>query len=402
MNQKAAKTPSYAWVVLFAVYIATLAAPMNQFKVPPMMTTLQELFKMSDSSAGNLMSVFSIMGFILAIPAGFILKRFGIKLTILCAVGALAIGATLGAISDTQGLLSFGRFVEGVGMGLVMVAAPAAISVWFPAERRAYPMGLWASCVGVGSMGMLNLAPVLAEAYGWRSVWWTGAGFAALGFVVFALLFRLPKPEEMPESPGRPGTQTGPESTPSIGSAMANRNLWLLTVEFMCFNLVIMALNSFYPKFLETELQYSKSRAAFLTSLMMLIAIFSGPAGSYLSDRLRSRKALIVAPFIITTVCYLFPFSITGWMIPAYMILVGIVMGPIAPVTLAAVPEIMPSPAVIGIGLGVAALGQNLGMYIGPVLFGSLLETTTWSVAGYAMIPICVIAVIAGWLTKIR
>jgi len=84
------------------------------------------------------------------------------------------------------------------------------------------------------------------------------------------------------------------------------------------------------------------------------------------------------------------------------MVVIGIVMGPIAPVTLAAVPEIMVSPALIGIGLGVAALGQNLGMYIGPILFGYLLDTTTWAIAGYAMVPICAIGVITGWLAKIR
>ncbi len=111
---------------------------------------------------------------------------------------------------------------------------------------------------------------------------------------------------------------------------------------------------------------------------------------------------MIVAPFMIATLFYLFPFSITGWLIPAFMTLAGIIMGSIAPVTLAAAPETMPSPALAGIGLGVVALGQNLGMYIGPILFGALLETTNWAVAGYAMMPICAIGVLAAWLARIR
>ena len=32
------KTPAYAWVVLFALYMATLASPLNLFKLPPVMT----------------------------------------------------------------------------------------------------------------------------------------------------------------------------------------------------------------------------------------------------------------------------------------------------------------------------------------------------------------------------
>lgn len=421
MSQQAAmtpkeawKTPTYAWVMLFAIYMASLAAPLNLFKVPPMLTTLADpsVFNLSQSSQGELMSVFSIMGFLLAIPAGFILKRFGIKMTVLCAVGAIMIGSSLGALSDTVRLLFFGRFIEGAGMGLIMVGAPLAISLWFPADKRGLPMGIWASCVGVGSVAMLVFAPILAapsgaaavaaKDYNWQIVWWAGAAFAAVAFVIFAVLFRLPKREEMAEPPPQATSRTEPEAPVSLMKAMANRSLWLLSLSFMCFNLVIMALITFYPVFLEGILKYSKGHASGTTSLIMAVAIFSGPAGSYLSDRLKSRKIIIVVPFILTALSFLFPFSITGWLIPALLIALGIVMGPISAIILAAVPEVMESPRVIGIGMGVAALGQNIGMYIGPVLFGFLLEKVPWTTAGYLMIPICAIGIIAGWMARIR
>src|SRR5512139_1674642 len=139
MNQQvASKTPSYAWVVLFAVYMASLAAPLNLFKVPPMLTTVSDpaVFNLSQGAQGYVMSVFSIMGFILAIPAGFILKRFGIKPTVLFAVAALMIGSAIGAMAQTVTQLFVGRFIEGAGMGLIMVSAPLAISLWFPADKR--------------------------------------------------------------------------------------------------------------------------------------------------------------------------------------------------------------------------------------------------------------------------
>jgi predicted MFS family arabinose efflux permease len=92
MNQQTVKTAPYAWVILIALYMATLSTTLNLFKLPPLMTTIQTAFSVDIVKAGNLMSVFSIMGFILAFPAGFILKRFGIKMTALIAVGASAIG----------------------------------------------------------------------------------------------------------------------------------------------------------------------------------------------------------------------------------------------------------------------------------------------------------------------
>jgi len=143
------KTPAYAWVVLFALYMATLASPLNLFKLPPVMIIVKNAFKLTDPQSGDLMSIFSIMGFVLAVPAGFILKRFGIKLTGLVSVGAVTIGSAVGALATTARMLFVGRFIEGVGMGLIMVAAPLAISLWFPAQKRALPTGLWASSVGI-------------------------------------------------------------------------------------------------------------------------------------------------------------------------------------------------------------------------------------------------------------
>jgi hypothetical protein len=58
--------------------------------------------------------------------------------------------------------------------------------------------------------------------------------------------------------------------------------------------------------------------------------------------------------------------------------------------------------AVGRIGNGGAGFGQNLGMFIGPIRFGKLAESIGWAGAGYALIPVCAIGVIAVCLAKFR
>ena len=395
------KTPAYAWVVLLAVYVACLAAPFNQFKVPPVLPILKRTFDLSYGGAGMMMSIFSIMGLILAIPSGFLVLRFGIKKSILLSVATVMIGSAIGAISHTSGLLFVSRFIEGSGMGLILVAAPAAIAAWFPAQKRGLPMGLWATCVAVGSVIALNVAPILAGSSGWRSVWWAGSALAAVAFVLFGVLFRLPGHGEIINDPPPGDSNSSAGGELNLGRVLADRNVWLLSLELGCFAIVIMALSTFYPDFLNTVRHYSLANAAFMTSVMGTVAIFSAPMGGYLSDRLGSRKAVIVWPFILWSIVLLFPFTLSGWVIPVLMVAAGILGGPIAPVSLAAVPEIVP-PQHVGIALGVVAFGQNLGMFAGPALFGWILETTSWATAGYLLIPVCMVAVIAAWLVKIR
>ena len=62
MTQSPVKERPYAWIILLAVYLASLAAPLNQFKVPPVLELINAQFNMDLSGGGLFMSVFSIAG----------------------------------------------------------------------------------------------------------------------------------------------------------------------------------------------------------------------------------------------------------------------------------------------------------------------------------------------------
>ena len=87
------------WLILIIVLLASIAATLNQFKVPPVMPLLMEDFSQSAGQAGLLMSVFAITGLFLAIPSGFILQWLGYRATGLIALAFLAAGTGSGAFS---------------------------------------------------------------------------------------------------------------------------------------------------------------------------------------------------------------------------------------------------------------------------------------------------------------
>jgi len=392
---------AYAWVILAVVFLASVVAPLNLFKVPPVMPLLIDAFHMDISNAAWLMSIFAVTGLILAIPAGYIMQRFGPRATGLISVGFVIAGSVIGAISATAASLLLSRFIEGVGMGLIGVVGPAAIAMWFPAEARGLPMGVWSTWVPVGNIVMFNAAPLLARNFGWEAVWWAGTIFAAAAFVLYAFFFRPPDTVAL-ETPPRAVADNGEQQGPSLARAMANSSLWLISLEFMCFNILVLAVNTFYPTFLTTVLHVDLARAAFLTSLIALVAVFASPVGGLISDRIGSRKKLIAVPLALMGLMFLFPFQVSVSLIPVVMILIGIFFGPIPTATFAAVPEIMPSPQLIGIGMGVVALGQNLGMVLGPAMFGKFVDSMGWAAAGYAMIPVALIGVGAAVLARVR
>lgn len=383
----------YAWVILFVVFLASVAAPLNQNKVPPLMPILMQSFNIGLSQAGLLMSVFSITGFLLALPAGIILQKLGPKASGLIAVGSLVIGASLGALSGSMGLLLTSRVIEGVGMGLIAVVAPAIIALWFPPEKQGTPMGLWATWVPVGSIFMMITAPRLGIAAGWQAVWWVGAGFALVALALYALLMR-----PAPAITGHDANFT----PPPLRQALANRRIWLLGLTFGCFNFVFMPLATYYPTFLSEVRGYSLADASLIATISTVMVLFSAPLAGWISDKIGSRKLILTIPFLFFAVLMLLPFHVIGWQIVILMIVLGLLLGAVPTATFAAVPEIMGNPQLIGLGMAVVMLGQNLGMFAAPVLFGKLVESIGWAAAGYWLIPIALVGFITGRLVKIR
>jgi MFS family permease len=139
-----------AWAVTLAVYLAGIAAA-NRFKVPLVLEILMADMKVDMSTGGWFMSVFSIAGLALAIPAAVLLTSLGLRSTGLIAVGCTVVGAVIGAMAPGVPGLLVGRVIGGVSVGLLAVVAPAAISLWFEPHVRGMPMGIWATWVPVGT-----------------------------------------------------------------------------------------------------------------------------------------------------------------------------------------------------------------------------------------------------------
>lgn len=397
-NSKLALSKSYiapyAWVILAVVYFASVVAPFNQFKIPPIMPVLMQTFQIDLTQAGLLMSIIAMIGFLLALPTGIILQRLGPKTTLLISLALMALGACIGAFSNSFMVLLGSRIVEGIGVGLMGVTAPATIAMWFPPDRQGTPMGIWATWVPVGSVVIFNLAPMMLSRFGWQSVWWAGVVFAVVMIAISGWLITRPSAQESAESRSI--------AMPEIGKALANRDIWLLSLEFACMNFATIPMSTYYPTFLNEVRGYSLGEAAFLSSLGTIVVMFSAPAAGWLSDRIGSRRKVLALPFIAVGVLFIFPFHAIGWQITAFMVVQGLVLGAIPTATFAAAPEVMRKPEWAGLGLAVVLLGQNLGQLLGPIYFSQMVGSFGWAVAGYLLIPFCLIGFFSSWVVKIR
>ncbi len=398
--QGATGSARMAWIVLAVLLLFSIAAPINQFKVPPLLPVLMQALNLSVTRAGLLMSVFAVTGLILAIPAGFIFQKMGARLTGLLAGGSIVIGAALGAVSSGVDSLLLSRVIEGIGTSFMAVLAPAIIAVWFAAKKRGVAMGVWANWVPIGSTAMLILAPILARQGAWRAVWWFGALYALAVSGLYLLVVKSPRHPVAPTAL--------PASSPSATAAemrgvLRNRHLWLLGAAFGFFTMAFMGFATYLPTYLSLVQNIPLAQAAQWASLVTIAAIISAPLAGILSDRIGSRKIPYELGLVLNAILLPLGAIFHGNPLIVLILVQGLAVGIVPPNIFAAATEVVGDERLGGLAMGVIMVGQNAGMLTGPIIFGALIESAWgWPLAFGSLAAMCLLGALAGGLAKVK
>ena len=392
-NSTAVKTHKHAWIILAIVYLATVSSGIMMNKVSPSIPILLAVFGINLSQAGLLMSVYALTAVLLAIPAGILINKIGHRTTAVLALLFLIIGSVVGAVSDSFALLLISRMLEGVGSALIVVLGPALIAMWFPPENSGTPVGIWSTATPVGGFIALTFIPSIIGSFGWKSVWWAAAGVTVIALLFFVVFFKtLPGGVEIQESKA--------EQAANLKKLYANKSIWLAGLVIMCFTLVLVPLVTYYPTFLTEHKGFDLGLAGFMVGLISLATIPFSPLAGWLSDLIGSRRKVVIVGFLIMLPLFATLFSVSGWLIALYMILIGVGVASIPTPLFAAVPDLMGDVRMVGFGMAVLTIGLNLGTVISAPIFGALVDSVGWDTAAHIFAPFAVVGILVSVMNK--
>lgn len=376
------KAPAKAWAVLAVTYLASVCAPLCQFKIPPLASWLFPAFHgaLDAVSFGTLMSAIAIIGVILAFPAAFIAKKMGLRSVILLSVACLGVGSAIGGFASTLELLMFSRLLEGVGIGLIGVAAPSCVTIWFPRKMRGIALGIWATWVPVGSVLAFNTVPAMAAAGGYQLPFFVIAGVCAVAFVLFAAVFTMPQ--------GASADMGVEGSFKESFKYLKNRRIWILGAVFFLFSFATIGImNTYYNTFLESQLGMDAQSAAFYSSLIMAISIVAAPITGRISDKVPiGRKYLVgIVMMVILLPTAFFMFNTGAGAVSimwAVIILQGVGGGMCGGSLRPMAPIVMPQTAMgATMGMAIMQFCQNMGSAVGSPLFGAVMSSCGWQMS---------------------
>jgi sugar phosphate permease len=190
------------------------------------------------------------------------------------------------------------------------------------------------------------------------------------------------------EEAAAPNARTEVYEPKSERGSLLNPSVLLLAASVCLYVVFYGSIQTFLPTYLAQERGLTLSSAASLASVCCFMGIVSSLVTGIIGDKTGSRRflgcfglaagaALILLLPVVPTTQYV-----------VLVVFLGI-FPPMLPVAAyAAVPEAAGGKNETGMALGVLSLGMNLGLVLGPVLFGFLVNRIGWTGAFYGMIPL--------------
>jgi len=195
----------YRWVMLAGLWLAYLSFGLVSGGIPPLVDPVSKDLDLSPSEMGSVMGAWPLVYIFMAIPAGALIDRFGLRRSIAAGILLVSLSGILRAVAVNHATLYGAVAVFGLGGPFISVGAPKLISVWFNRKDRGLAMGLYLTASYSGRILALTTANfVLMPLYhsSWRLTFATYAGVALLAATVWWVLStdQGQSSEEAPES----------------------------------------------------------------------------------------------------------------------------------------------------------------------------------------------------------
>ena len=189
------------WAILAALSLTRLSFGYQFESMAALAPAIAADLGLGPAQTGTLIGLYWAPGVLIALPGGWLGRRFGEKPMVLVAAVLAVAGGALCALGGSYGALAAGRFIAGLG-GIVMnVLVVKMLADWFVGREIGFAMGalFGAFPLGIG-LGLALQAP-LADTVGWPAVMLSTAAFGLVVFAAVALVYRSPVGVGRPESP---------------------------------------------------------------------------------------------------------------------------------------------------------------------------------------------------------
>jgi len=358
-----------AWVPLGVAVFMAFAMFIQFFCVPPIQGIIRDTLAINNSQASLLFSGIFLTMVVIAIPAGLLADRIGVKITVGIGATVMTISMLLRSSADTYPAILAFTLLLGIGMGVVFPNMPKIISVLVPREKAGLATGLYsASLVGGAALALAITVPVILPVFGTIQaaflIW-------AIPLVVATILWWV-----FVKVPHNHSAGMGSKSSfaTSFRKVAGNKNIRLVAVLFLLHNFFFYTWTGWMP-----QLMQQRGASLEMAGLMNSVNLWTGIPVILIITRI-AYKMGVLKPFLwfpgialaLTALAMIYTNLSWSWVL---MIAMGITNAMRFPILLT-LPVEMTEPENVGLAGGLILCVGYIGAIIGPPLGGYILDIT--------------------------
>lgn len=363
--------------------------------------SLRQEFGLDAALMGVVFSAFSWTYFVVQIPAGALLDRFGNRLIYFFALFFWSLFTLLHAFATGFAMLVGFRLGLGLAEAPCFPANSNVVAMWFPRSERARAIGVYTAAEYVG-LGFLTPALFwILASLGWRALFITTGTVGLLFAIVWWFFYREPYESKkanaaelafIQQGGGLVGRDTRGTKFELrlIGELFRHRQMWGLCLgQFSVYSTFVFFL-TWFPTYLATERHMGWIKVGFFTSLPYIAGFFGILFAGWWSDTmLRRGVSLNVARKlpVITGLVFASTIVLCNWVANDALVIAILSLAFFAQSMSSSgwsvLSEVTP-PGLLGLVGGLFNASANLSGIVIPLVIGFIVQATgsfVWALA---------------------
>lgn len=392
-------------LISIPIMIVATALTAMQYKLPSIIPQTLEAGLLDMGTITILMSIFPFTGIIFSIPAGALIGKIGPKRAILISVVITCLSSLAIFANSTMVLIAV-RVFEGIALYMVIVAGPVLIQQTVNPAKIGVATGIYITGGMLGAFVAGLITPMLFAAGSLVGVW-LGYGIFALvsGVIVFFVIKEKNITENVQtrEALGAAAqNERALADRPSYASIFS-KNVVLLFASFIIFQVMLIATISFSPTFLQQN-NVDGNISGVISTLPMLMAVLSSVVFGVIADKTGNFKVVYLVGYVAMCVGMFLMFAGTGFELWIGVFIMGLLGMGTPAIAMAVYPQMLKSPALISIGMGVMIVMQCVGQFIGTSLPSLLLgeAVNNWQLMSFTMLGMGIVGLVLALICTFR
>jgi len=297
------------WTILAMLFIVTTINYADRASISIAGPEIRKALDLSPVEMGFVFSAFAWSYVLAQLPGGWLLDRFGSKITYFFSIFLWSLFTMLtGAVGFLSGAAAVGtlfalRLVVGAAEAPSFPGNSRIASSWFPTHERGLASALFNSAQYFATVLFAPIMGWLVHAFGWQSVFFVMGGLGIA--IAFVWLKVIHGPKDHPsvsaselkyieaggalvDLDGARRTSEPPavDTLACVKELLSNRMLLGVYIGQYCINTLTYFFLTWFPVYLVQERHMTILKAGFVASLPAIAGFLGGVVGGTISDRL--------------------------------------------------------------------------------------------------------------------